>query len=87
MGRIEDRTFECGIGLGLFKVLIRSGDMNASFGRRPPDFWPGNIFIFAGREKKILLYTWEGSSFKLTTDCFLKTQIYFEIERASGAFG
>lgn len=45
-------------------------------------------FLFLQEEKKkFLLYTWEGSSFKLTTDCFLKTQIYFEIERASGAFG
>ena len=45
------------------------------------------LFLQEEKNKKNSLYTWEGSSFKLTTDLFLKTQIYFEIERASGAFG
>lgn len=45
------------------------------------------LFLQEEKNKKILLCTWEGSSFKLTTGCFLKTGIYLEIERASGAFG
>ena len=43
------------------------------------NFWPENIFIFAGAERQ-KIYTWEGSSFKLTTDFFFLRHKFTEIE-------